>query len=122
MQEKALELSYIPSIYWNEQSSGFKLINGDVNLPENTNFFFVWTKDQLSEKELNICIERAFESIPPEKLISCQINLAFPTGDSSFYEVRTINGKIIPIIPMTKLLYVMELLGEHHKERIEYIM
>ena len=118
-QHTSLELSYIPSLYWNEQLSSFKLISGDVNLPENTNFFFVWAKEQLSEKELNDCIERIFVSIPPEKLISCQINLAFPIVDSPLFEVRTIKGKIIPIIPMVRLLYTMELFGPH-EERIEY--
>ena len=119
-QQKSLELSYIPSLYWNEQLSGFKFISEGVNLPENTNFFFVWTKEQVTEEELNKFIEHAFISIPPEKLISCQIKLAFPVENPSLFEIRTLKGKIIPIIPMAKLLYSKELLESSYEEAIEY--
>ena len=115
-----LELSYIPSSYWNEQLSGFKIISGTDDLPKNAEFFFVWVEQDCSEKDLNERIKLAFPSIPSEKLISCQINLAFPAKNSKFFDVFIKMGKIIPIVPMSNLLYKMELLDTCNEEEIVY--
>jgi SNF2 family DNA or RNA helicase len=115
-----LNLSYIPSSYWNEKLSSFKIISGSKYPPKNTDFFFVWVEQDSSEKELNELIEFVFPSIPSEKLISCQMNLAFPVRNSKFFEVSIKTGKIIPIVPMSRILYKMELLDAGNDDKIEY--
>ncbi len=100
--------------------SGFKIISGSEVLPNNVDFFFAWIEKEYSEKELNDCIELAFPSIPSEKLISCQINLAFPVKNSNFFDISIKRGKIIPIVPMSRLLYKMELLDINNEEKVDY--
>ncbi|TFG16501.1 MAG: DEAD/DEAH box helicase [Promethearchaeota archaeon] len=115
-----LELIFIPSSYWNDPLSNFKLFSKENTLLKSSSFFFMWTKIKNSEGELNEHIKFAFPSIPSEKLVSCQINLAFPMENSDFFEVTTATGKIVPIIPMMRLLYTMELIDTTYEDKMGY--
>ncbi len=125
-----LELLYIPAIYWNEPSSGFKLTSEGKQLPHNTNFFLLWIPSNQSEKELTEHIKLTFTTIPIKKLLSCKINLAIPFNSSKtkkdeisskkFFKVVSHTGKIIPILPSTKLLYQLEIIEDPDRSRIHY--
>ncbi|MCK4479261.1 MAG: DEAD/DEAH box helicase [Candidatus Lokiarchaeota archaeon] len=116
-----LKLLYIPATYWNEPSSGFKLISKGKQLPQNTNFFLLWIPSNNSEKELTEHIKLIFPNIPIKKLLSCKINLAIPFSSSKkVFEVISHIGKIIPILPATKLLYQMEIIENPDRSRIHY--
>ena len=114
-----LELSFIPSSYWNEPLSGFKLSSEGPDLPKDSNFFVLWIPSNNSEDILSKHITEIFPRIPVNKLISCNINLAFPPleiADNSqekislnFYEISLCIAKIIPIGPAVKLLFQMEI-------------
>ncbi|NVM46382.1 MAG: DEAD/DEAH box helicase [Candidatus Lokiarchaeota archaeon] len=115
-----LELSFIPSSYWNEPLSGFKLSSEGPDLPKDSNFFVLWIPSNNSEDILSKHITEIFPRIPVNKLISCNIKLAFPPleiADNSqeksslnFYEISLCIAKIIPIGPAVKLLFQMEIL------------
>ncbi|MBY9012561.1 MAG: DEAD/DEAH box helicase [Candidatus Lokiarchaeota archaeon] len=117
-----LELIFIPSSYWNEPLSGFKLISKGSDLPADSNFFVLWIPSNGSEEFLSEQITETFPSIPAKKLLSCSICLALPplvTKNKSqqgisqvYYEITSCVGKIIPIGPAVKLLFQMEIL-EH---------
>ncbi|MFX1374060.1 MAG: DEAD/DEAH box helicase [Promethearchaeota archaeon] len=123
-----LELLYIPTTYWNEPSSGFELISKGKHLPQNINFFLLWIPLNKSEKKLVEHIKKILPSIPPEKLLSCKINLAIPSNltnvkdiDNSseiFFEIVTHVGKIIPISPATKLLYQLEIMENPDRTKV----
>jgi len=116
-----LELLYIPATYWNESSSSFKLISEGKQLPQNTNFFLLWIPSNNSEKELTEHIKLIFPNIPIKKLLSCKINLAIPFSSSKkVFEVISHIGKVIPILPATKLLYQMEIIENPDRSRIHY--
>ncbi|KKN05556.1 hypothetical protein LCGC14_1086170 [marine sediment metagenome] len=114
-----LELTYIPSTYWNEPSSRFELISKGKQLPQNYSFFLLWMPSNQSEKELTENIELKFPSIPAKKLLSCTINLAIPlhslktninkSTSREFFEVSLHIGKIMPITPAVKVLYQLEI-------------
>ncbi|MBY9010090.1 MAG: hypothetical protein KGD74_09525, partial [Candidatus Lokiarchaeota archaeon] len=116
-----LELSFIPSSYWNEPLSGFTLSSKGLNLPTDSNFFILWIPSNVSEEFLSKQITEIFPRIPVKKLLSCKINLALPpliiTHDSQellspdYYEVSSCIGRIIPIGPAVKLLFQMEILS-----------
>ncbi len=128
--DKKLELLYIPTTYWNEPSSGFELLSKGKNLPQNTNFFLLWIPLNESEKKLVEQIKLILPSIPPDKLLSCKINLAIPSnlknakemGKSSekFFEIITHFGKIIPISPATKLLYQLEIIENPDRTKVPF--
>ncbi|NVM17225.1 MAG: DEAD/DEAH box helicase [Candidatus Lokiarchaeota archaeon] len=115
-----LELIFIPSSYWNEPLSGFKVSSKGPDLPANSNFFVLWIPSNDSEEFLSEQITEIFPSIPVKKLLSCKINLVVPPlvtvhgsqrGISAVYhEVSPCLGKIIPIGPAVKLLFQMEII------------
>jgi len=115
-----LELIFIPSSYWNEPLSGFKLSSKGPDLPADSNFFILWIPSNISEEFLSKQITEIFPSIPVEKLLSCKINLAIPplitAHDSqqkdslNYHEISSSIGKIIPIGPAVKLLFQMEII------------
>jgi SNF2 family DNA or RNA helicase len=117
-----LELIFIPSSYWNEPLSGFKLSSKGPDLPTDSNFFVFWIPLNDSEEFLSEQITEIFPSIPVKKLLSCSICLAIPPLVSKnksqrgisqvYYEITSCVGKIIPIGPAVKLLFQMEIL-EH---------
>ncbi|MFW9943238.1 MAG: hypothetical protein ACFFFT_19540, partial [Candidatus Thorarchaeota archaeon] len=118
-----LELIYIPSTYWNEPSSEFKLISQEKQLPSNTSFFLLWIPSNNSEEELTDHIKLTFPSIPIKKLLSCNIKLAFPSKEKineEFLKVASHIGKIIPISPAIKLLYQLELVENPDLSKIHY--
>ena len=120
--DNKLELIFIPSSYWNEPLSGFKVSSEGSDLPTNSNFFILWIPSNISEEFLSKQITEIFPSIPVEKLLSCKINLAIPPTinkhDSqekispSYYDISSCIGKIIPIGPAAKLLFQMEILDD----------
>ena len=115
-----LELTYIPTAYWNEPSSGFELITKGKQLPINTNFFLLWSLSLQSDDKLIESIKLTFPSIPANKLLSCRINLASPynlsgknnqkNSEKEYYKVSSLIGKIMPISPAIKVLYQLEII------------
>ncbi|MFW9988137.1 MAG: DEAD/DEAH box helicase [Candidatus Odinarchaeota archaeon] len=128
--DNKLELLYIPTTYWNEPSSGFELISKGKHLPQNINFFFLWIPLNQSEKKLVEQIKLILPSIPPEKLLSCKINLTIPStlrnakeldnSSEKFFEIVTHVGKIIPISPATKLLYQLEIIENPDRTKLPF--
>jgi len=124
-QRKKLELIFIPSSYWNEPLSRFELISKAPDLPADSNFFILWVPSNTSEDLLSEKIKEILPSIPVEKLLSCNINLAIPslisTNNSkqnlsfNYYEITLCIGKIIPISPAINLLLQMEMFDENNR-------
>ncbi|MHA1932596.1 MAG: hypothetical protein ACW96X_08670, partial [Promethearchaeota archaeon] len=119
-QIRRLELTYIPSTYWNEPLSRFELISEGKQLPQNSSFFLLWIPFNQSEEKLIEYIKLKFPIIPAKKLLTCNINLAVPfdlsksptskKSSREFFEVSIHKGKIIPISPAVKLLYQLEIM------------
>ena len=117
-----LELIFIPSSYWSEPLSGFKLISKVPDLPADSNFFILWIPSNISEEFLSKQIIENFPSIPVEKLLSCNINLAIPSlittqetkknKSQIYYEISSCIGKIIPIGPAVNLLFQLEIIDD----------
>jgi len=115
-----LELLFIPSSYWSEPLSGFKLSSKSPDLPADSNFFVLWIPSNDSEEFLSEQITEILPSIPVKKLLDCKINLAIPPltpplesqeGISvNYHEISPCIGKIIPIGPAVKLLFQMEII------------
>ncbi|MFX1338951.1 MAG: DEAD/DEAH box helicase, partial [Promethearchaeota archaeon] len=106
-----LKLCYIPSEYWNEPLSEFKLIDNEKLLPKDGHFFLVWTSTNGSEEELVKQINYVFPTIPVNKLRTSKINLAFPSNEK-FFKIKSVLGKIIPIPPTIKLLYRLNIVED----------
>ncbi|MBA7626780.1 hypothetical protein ES703_34236 [subsurface metagenome] len=104
-----LNLCFIPSEYWIEPLSMFKLIDNEKPLPKDVNFFLLWSSSNSSEEDLAKNINHVFPSIPVNKLRTCKINLALPSDEKSF-KIKSILGKIIPIPPAIKLLYQLNII------------
>ena len=77
MISKKVQLTYIPSDYWNASISDFKA-KSKTKIPKDSDFFILWQPDSKNERELSKHINHLFPSIPTEKLITCKINLAVP--------------------------------------------
>ena len=112
----SLQLTYIPSLYWNHPLSGFKTESDNKDLTKETSFFLVWIPLNDSEKDLTEEIKKTFPKIPAEKLVTCKIRLAFPLGmleprsiQEDYFGVIEVLGKIIPIPPLIRLLYQLEI-------------
>ena len=110
-----LQLTYIPATYWNEYLSGFKLKSTEKEVPSDSNFFIAWTLTRRSEEDLTQAMKSVFPTIPTDKLLTCEINLASPSQNlnnkrnmattSMYFEVVPVLGKIMPIAPILKLLF-----------------
>jgi len=117
-----LQLTYVPSTYWNEKFSGFILSSKKQSLPSNVSFFLLWIPQNRSNKELTTEIKRYFPSIPADKLLTCKIRLALPLDliddqkpSSSHFGIKLMIGKIIPIQPAIKLLYKLQIFRKHDR-------
>ncbi|MHA1343466.1 MAG: DEAD/DEAH box helicase [Promethearchaeota archaeon] len=113
---KRLQLTYIPFKYWNEELSGFKLKLKQKDIPKNVSFFLLWTPLNNSEVELIKQIKIHFPNIPPEKLLTCEINLALPFNlfeknakSYNFFKINKVIGKLLPIAPAIRLLFQLQL-------------
>jgi len=125
-----LQLLYIPATYWNDPSSNFELISIGEQPPAKSSFFILWIPSNQSDKKLNEHIKLTFPSIPLKKLLTCKINLAIPSYKSKaekneinsekHFEVISHIGKIMPILPATKLLYQLEIIENLDRSRIHY--
>jgi SNF2 family DNA or RNA helicase len=125
-----LELIYIPTTYWNEPSSRFELISEGKQLPQNTSFFLLWIPSNQSETELTQHIKLMFPTIPINKLLTCKINLTISYNSSKTtnneilsqksFEVVSHIGKIIPLLPATRLLYQLEITKNPDRSRMHY--
>ena len=129
-QINKLELTYIPSTYWNEPLSRFELISEGKQLPQNSSFFILWIPSNQSEEKLIDHIELKFPTIPAKKLLTCNINLAVPfhllesttnkESSRKFFEVSIHTVKIIPISPAVKLLYQLEIMESLDRSIIHF--
>ncbi|MBN1803225.1 MAG: DEAD/DEAH box helicase [Candidatus Lokiarchaeota archaeon] len=125
-----LELTFIPSKYWNKQESGFKLLTKGKEVPKDVNFFLLWMPADSSQKGLVKKINRVFPNIPVQKLLTCEIFLALPPSHfqeinsnikkEPIFNIHTINGKIIPIGPITKLLQGLDIFHSGNRNQIRY--
>ena len=116
-----LQLLYIPATYWNDPSSSFELISKGEQPSVKSSFFVLWIPSNQSDEELTEHIKLIFPNIPIKKLLSCKINLAIPFSSSKkAFEVISHIGKVIPILPATKLLYQMEIIENPDRSRIHY--
>jgi SNF2 family DNA or RNA helicase len=124
-----LQLLYIPTTYWNDPSSDFKLISKGKQPPAKSSFFILWIPSNQSDDILTEHIRLTFPSIPLTKLLTCKINLAIPSKKSNieidgtysnYFEVLSHIGKIIPILPATKLFYQFEIIEDLDRSRIHY--
>ncbi len=110
---KDLQLTYISSIYWNNEISDFSLISSSKKIPSDASFFLIWIPFQDSLEYLEENMKKNFKEIPIDKLISCSINLVLPTlNDSGFenvFHIRKVYGKILPILPASKFLNKLEI-------------
>ena len=102
-----LHLTYIPNRYWREPLSKFHVINKVKSIPENSSFFMLWIPENQSEDELNSQIKNVLQSVPADKLLTCEINLAFP-HNKQFFKIDSVVGKIMPIPPAVKLLFELD--------------
>ncbi|MHA2038422.1 MAG: DEAD/DEAH box helicase [Promethearchaeota archaeon] len=125
-----LQLLYIPTTYWNDQSSNFELISKGEQPPTKSSFFILWIPSNKSDEKLTEQIKLTFPSIPLKKLLICKINLAIPSykskteknenNSNKHFDVISHIGKIIPILPAIKLLYQLEIINNSDRSRIQY--
>ena len=115
----SLQLSFIPSKYWNEPLSNFELIDKGKHLPKDANFFLLWSPSISREKDLDEIINHTFPNVPVDKLRTCKINLAFPL-DKNFFKIREVIGKIMPIPPGMNLLYQLQILERNDRSLTFY--
>ena len=125
-----LQLLYIPVTYWNDPASKFKLISKGKQPPAKSSFFILWIPSNQSDDKLTEHISLTFPSIPVKNLLTCRINLAIPSHKSKtakneiysekFFKVLSHIGKIIPILPATKLLYQLEIIENSDRSRVHY--
>lgn len=106
---KPLHLTYIPSNYREGSISDFTLKNSKVNIPKDSDFFILWNYDISTEKDLNILIENSLEGIPAQKLLTCHIKVARVNPKKDQLIVQQITAKVIPIAPMMKFLYRLDI-------------
>ncbi len=115
-----VQLTYIPSDYWNESIGGFELLSKGRRLPKTSSFFLLWIPSGRTENEdeLSEQIKQIFPTIPSKKLLTCKINLAIPLKIENeknkifydkYFEVANHLGKIMPISPAIKLLYQLDM-------------
>ena len=104
-----LQLTFIPAEYWNNPLSEFNVLKRQREnaIPEDSNFFLLWSVSDQSEQELSKKIKSIFPEIPVDKLISCKIRLALPQNENCF-KLASILGKIIPLPPAINLLYRLQ--------------
>ncbi|MBN1214745.1 MAG: DEAD/DEAH box helicase [Candidatus Lokiarchaeota archaeon] len=110
-----LQLTYIPSDYWNHELSKFSLFSNTKEIPKNSNFFILWIEESNSEEDIVLNISQTFPEIPVDNLMSCYINLAILKKD--YFIIKRINSKILPIIPASRLLNKLEIydINTHNK-------
>jgi len=120
-KSEQLKLTYIPSKYWNNKNSNFSLSIEEKNIPSNASFFLLWLGVSNSDRDLEQKIINTFPEIPIQKLLSCEINLAFleqQMKKENKFRIRKIKAKILPLIPASKLLNQLEIF---EKEGSKYI-
>ncbi|TXT66493.1 MAG: RNA polymerase-associated protein RapA [Promethearchaeota archaeon] len=110
--DKQLELTYIPSKYWNEKASGFSLISASKKVPTDASFFLIWIPFQDSEESLEKKMQEKMRDIPINKLLSCTIHLALPNSNNSDsykeFQIQNVYGKILPLLPASNYLNKLE--------------
>jgi len=112
--KKELQLTYIPSRYWNNEKSEFILINNNKKIPNDASFFILWLSNSNSVEHLEQKIRDIYPAIPISKLLSCKINLAVLNHQSNpkhKFKINQIIGKILPLLPASKLLNQLEIFG-----------
>jgi SNF2 family DNA or RNA helicase len=117
-----LQLTYIPSEYWNDERSEFILTEKSTNIPSEASFFILWQSKGNSVTELEKSIGRCFSEIPLDKLLSCQVNLAFiseNTQNEGHFLIRKVDAKILPLLPASKMLNQLEIF-EKDDSKLEF--
>ncbi|TFG09573.1 MAG: hypothetical protein EU535_08960, partial [Promethearchaeota archaeon] len=108
-QRNTIHLTFVPFEYWKNPLSEFKIVQSDKALPEGSSFFLVWHDELKEEPDLVKVIEHNFPSIPANKLLTCNINLAFPNGNTQTFSVAPIMGKLMPIGPALNVLFNIDI-------------
>ncbi|MBY9007282.1 MAG: DEAD/DEAH box helicase [Candidatus Lokiarchaeota archaeon] len=111
-----LQLTYIPSEYWNSEASKFTILSKKINIPKKSSFFILWINNSSLEGNLAMEISQSFPEIPIDTLVSCKINLAFLVGD--FFEIREITAKVLPLIPAARYLNKLEIFEGNNRNKL----
>ncbi|TFF99837.1 MAG: DEAD/DEAH box helicase [Promethearchaeota archaeon] len=116
---KELQLTFIPSKYWNETSSEFSLIDTKKKIPSDSDFFLIWTAANNSPEYLERQMKKKLVKIPVDKLLSCHLNLALlnqlQNGINNFV-LQKVYGKILPLLPASRFLNNLEIFEPSQEE------
>src|SRR6056297_799388 len=132
-----LQLTFVPPEYWVKSEDYFQFVvegakgiqysGRNPKIPKDVGFFVIWQDGSKKEKQSNILetekkIAISFPKVPAKKLLSCKIKLAFCEGtvvdtNSNKVRVKSIYGKIIPIPPMSQLLFGLKLLRNEDRRK-----
>lgn len=108
MQSHNLHLTFIPHDYWNESITKFEIFGKNKKtIPLSTSFFLLWADNSADIVELENSIQQFFP-IPARKLLSCRLQLAFPEKEKKYFKIKSVQGKIIPLLPTIDLLYKLD--------------
>ncbi len=125
----SLQLTYIPSKYWNKETSGFALLTKKVDIPRDTGFFLFWITDSITNETPQAKIEdierniiRNFPKIPAKKLLSCSMKIVVSSQKKKkkYFPINNILGKIMPLGPAIKLLFAINI--NESKDRSQKII
>ena len=68
-QENRLNLTFIPSEYWNNPLSAFKITNKKKSIPKNSSFFLLWNKNIKNEAKLEELLKNNFHTVQANKIL-----------------------------------------------------
>lgn len=114
-----LQLTYIPSNYWNNEKSQFTIESEEHNIPTSASFFLMWLESSNSEKNLEQQIIEHIPDIPIKKLLTCTINLAISDHQNNTdykFQIKQKFAKILPLLPAAKLLNQLEIFEEEQSK------
>ena len=118
-----VQLTYIHEDYWTKDNNICEILTNRPQPPRNSSFFVMWNREETDEKKLEMEIHQLFPSIPVKKLNTCKIQLVdfYPAvliNNRKYLPVRKILAKIVPIPPMIKILFSMEIMKKKDRTQI----
>ena len=117
---KGLQLTYVPSDYWNDKISEFSLVEEKHNIPSTVDFFLIWTPSNNSPEDLEGEMKKKLKGIPVEKLYSCYINLALLNNSEkkdAGFTLQKVYGKILPLLPASRFLTNLEIFDTSQEDQ-----
>jgi SNF2 family DNA or RNA helicase len=112
---QGLELSYVPDGYWNNEFVFFKIRESNLDkVSEKSSFFVLWIENG-SKERLDALITENFPHLPLDKLIFCEIGLAFPQNKNNkggnFFELKQVVGRMLPLYAASKFFFKLRIDG-----------